>query len=112
MSYDYLVKVVIIGGCKSGKSELLNRAASNEYQEQYIATVGVDFRMFTTTIHDKVVRFQLWDTSGSERYRAITRAYYKGASVTLIVVDCTNENAIKDLEFFQNAVTEYSKSVK
>lgn len=40
---------------------------------------------------------QIWDTAGQERYRAITQAYYKGASGALIVFDLTRRNTYENI---------------
>lgn len=42
--YDYLFKIVIIGNSSVGKSSLLRRFSDDQFQESYLATIGVDFR--------------------------------------------------------------------
>ena len=42
--YDYLFKIVIVGNSSVGKSSLLRRFADDQFQESYLATIGVDFR--------------------------------------------------------------------
>jgi Ras-related protein Rab-11A len=49
------------------------------------STIGVEFATKNITIEDKTVKGQIWDTSGQERYRAITGAYYRGAVGALLV---------------------------
>lgn len=42
--YDYLFKLVIIGDSSVGKSSILLRFADDSFTENYITTIGVDFR--------------------------------------------------------------------
>lgn len=42
--YDYLFKIVIVGNSSVGKSALLRRFVDEEFNESYLATIGVDFR--------------------------------------------------------------------
>ncbi len=42
--YDYLFKVVVVGKSSVGKSSIIRRFADNQFQETYLATIGVDFR--------------------------------------------------------------------
>lgn len=42
--YDYLFKIVIIGNSSVGKSSILRRFSDDQFQESYLATIGVDFR--------------------------------------------------------------------
>ncbi|KAK8663411.1 hypothetical protein V6N13_083232 [Hibiscus sabdariffa] len=84
---DYLFKIVIIGDSAVGKSNLLSRYARNEFNPHSKATIGVEFQTQTMEIDGKEVKAQIWDTAGQERFRAVTSAYYRGASGALIVYD-------------------------
>lgn len=42
--YDQLVKLILIGGSGVGKSSLLMQFAENKFTENYLTTIGVDFR--------------------------------------------------------------------
>ena len=108
MQYNYLFKIVIIGDSNVGKSCLLVRFADDCFTENYITTIGVDFRFRTLNIGNNNVKLQIWDTAGQERYRTITNAYYRGADAIVLVADST------DMKSFQNIpdwVTEVSKYV-
>ena len=45
--YDYLFKILLIGNSGTGKSNLLLRFADGEYNDSYISTIGVDFKIRT-----------------------------------------------------------------
>ena len=69
--YDYLFKVVLVGGTKWGKSSILKRLWFEEFSETLNSTVGVEFATKTVEIDDKKVKLQVWDTAGQERYKSI-----------------------------------------
>jgi Ras-related protein Rab-1A len=94
--YDHIIKCVIIGDSCVGKTSLLLRYADDNWDDRYLATIGVDFRITTVEAMDKIVKVQLWDTAGQERFRGITHSYYRGAHAVLLCFDLT------DLESFQN----------
>lgn len=98
--YDHLFKLVIIGNSSVGKSSLLLRFSDDQFNENYLTTIGVDFRFRTLTIDGKQIKLQIWDTAGQERFRTITSAYYKGADGIIIVYDVTNSNSFDDIEKF------------
>lgn len=52
-------------------------------------TVSVEFSSKIIKIGEKEAKLQLWDTAGQEKYRSVTRSYYKGAVGVLIVYDIT-----------------------
>ena len=87
--YDYLFKIVLIGDSGVGKSSILSRFSRNEFQANSRSTIGVEFSTRTVQIEGKNVKAQIWDTAGQEKYRAITKAYYRGAKGALLVYDIT-----------------------
>jgi Ras-related protein Rab-1A len=98
--YDYLYKLVIVGDTGVGKSSLLLRFADNQFYDNYLATIGVDFRFKTMNVDGKLVKFQIWDTAGQERFRTITSAYYKGSHGILLVYDITDGQSYQDIDKF------------
>lgn len=67
----------MVGDSAVGKSSLLLRFADNEFNENYMITIGVDFRFKSVTVLNKIVKMQIWDTAGQERFRTIVNTYYK-----------------------------------
>jgi len=63
------------------------RFADNTFNPGFISTIGVDFRFRTMTVEDKVVKLQIWDTAGQEKFRTITSSYYRNAHAVMIVYD-------------------------
>jgi Ras-related protein Rab-1A len=62
--YDHLLKYVIVGDSSVGKSCLLLRFADDQFNENYMTTIGVDFRFKTVSSHNKNIKLQIWDTAG------------------------------------------------
>ena len=75
-----------------GKTNLLTRFSKNEFSLESKTTIGVEFATKTiTTESGRVIKAQIWDTAGQDRYRAIASSYYKGAVGALLVYDITKE---------------------
>ena len=52
----------------------------------------------TLQIEDKLIKFQIWDNAGQERFKNITQSYYKGASGIILaysVIDRESFNHVK-----------------
>lgn len=62
--YDVLLKIVVLGDSAVGKSAVIRRFADDVYEPTYISTIGVDFKIQTMEIGDKIAKLQLWDTAG------------------------------------------------
>ncbi|KAK1422701.1 hypothetical protein QVD17_17987 [Tagetes erecta] len=96
--YDYLYKVVLIGDSGVGKSNLLSRFSKNEFSLDSKSTIGVEFATRSIHVDGKIIKGQIWDTAGQEKYRAITSAYYRGTVGALIVYDITRKVTFENVE--------------
>lgn len=96
--YDYLYKIVLIGDSGVGKSNLLSRFTRDEFLLESRSTIGVEFATKSTTINGKVIKVQIWDTAGQEKYRAITTTYYRHAVGALLVYDISKRVTFESLE--------------
>ena len=97
ISYDYLLKYIIIGDAAVGKSNLLLRFTQDDFKEEYQLTIGVEFGAKNLDIGNKKVRLQIWDTAGQENYRSITRAYYKNSVCSILVYDISNRESFEHI---------------
>ncbi|XP_020021858.1 ras-related protein Rab-13 isoform X2 [Castor canadensis] len=78
-AYDHLFKLLLIGDSGVGKTCLIIRFAEDNFNNTYISTIGIDFKIRTVDIEGKKIKLQVWDTAGQERFKTITTAYYRGA---------------------------------
>ena len=90
-SFNYLFKFIIIGDSSVGKSNLLLRYLNDKFEDEYQATIGVEFGAKNLEINNINYRIQLWDTAGQEQFLSITRAYYQNSVCAIVVYDISNE---------------------
>jgi|LauGreDrversion4_2_1035121.scaffolds.fasta_scaffold368426_3 GTPase SAR1 family protein len=71
-------KVILIGDAAVGKTSILQRFIHNKFKLEYNCTIGVDYWVKSLSIdNENTVDLQIWDTCGQERYKTITRQYYR-----------------------------------
>ena len=81
MNDDCVYKVLLLGDSTVGKTCFLLRYCDKTFQENHLSTIGLDYRLKTMTLENgKNIKLQIWDTAGQDRFRAITKNYYKGAN--------------------------------
>jgi Ras-related protein Rab-1A len=106
--YDYLFKILIIGDSGVGKSCLMTRFSDEVFESNYISTIGVDFKIKTIDVEDKVIKLQVWDTSGQERFRSITSSYYRGAHGIMITFDVTDYSTFMNVKQWLAEIDKYA----
>jgi len=94
--HELLFKVLVVGDMGTGKTAIIRRYVNHTYSEGYKATIGVDFALKEINWDTKtLIRLQLWDIAGQERYGNMTRVYYKEAIGAFIVFDITNSGTFE-----------------
>jgi small GTP-binding protein len=83
-------KIVMLGPPGSGKTAIANRIVSDAFRTNTVATVGAAFLTKVVQIDGISLRLDIWDTGGSEKYRALAPMYYREARAAILVFDVTN----------------------
>ncbi len=96
-NYDFLVKLLLIGDSGVGKSCLLLRFSDDSFTHNFIATIGIDFKVKTIDLDGRKIKLQIWDTAGQERFHTITTAYYRGANGMVLVYDVSDEKTFENV---------------
>ena len=106
---ELLYKILLLGDSSVGKTCFLMRYADNTFQEIHMSTIGLDYKLKNVQIDDgKIVKIQIWDTAGQDRFRSITKNYYKGAHGIILLYDVTSR---KTFENVKNWVTQIKEEV-
>jgi Ras-related protein Rab-1A len=108
--YDYLFKVLIIGNSGVGKSCLLLRFAEDMFSDNYISTIGVDFKIRKLDLEGKSIKLQIWDTAGQERFRTITKSYYRGSNGIVVVYDITDRESFDQVQHWMSEIDAHASA--
>ena len=103
--YDILFKIILVGDTSVGKTNIINKYIKNEFQEDYYTTIGVEFSHKHFIVDNHKIKGQIGDAADQEWYKAITRAYYKGAKGAFIVYDITRKDTFDDIDKWRNELT-------
>ena len=96
---DLVYKILLLGDSEVGKSCFLMRYADNVFVENYISTIGLDYKLKYIQIESgEIIKVQLWDTAGQDRYRTIAKNYYKGSHGILLLYDVTKKESFDNIK--------------
>ena len=96
--YDFIFKVLLLGNSDVGKSSILIRYVDESWNEAFVPTIGVDFKVKSMEVEQKKIKMQIWDTAGQERFSNVISSYFIGAHGLFLIYDITNRDSFKNLE--------------
>ena len=101
---DLSFKIILVGDAAVGKSCLLIKAINNNFNDNYEKTVGFDFFTFNLKFNNKIIKLQIWDTSGQEIYYSLIQNFYKNSSLAVIVYSIDNKESFIHAEKWLNDI--------
>ena len=81
MSEDKPIKAILLGEQHVGKTNLFNKVLETEFKEEYNPTVASNYCQRAICVDNKDYLFNLWDTTGDERFRSLIKAFVKDSQI-------------------------------
>ena len=103
--------IIFLGNSGVGKTCIYTRLFKDKFDNRSITTVSANFVTYYVKLHNKKYELLLCDTAGEEKYRTLTKQYYKKADGAIFVFDLTNEKSLEDIEFWYNSYKEQKEKV-
>ena len=98
---EEVCKVVLLGESGVGKTCIISRFINNTFEEGLMSTNGASYASKISTFpeyENRTIKFEIWDTAGQEKYRALNQIFYKDASICILVYDVTSMISFKALQ--------------
>ena len=115
-------KFILLGDSSVGKSSIYHRLSGKSFSEETMTTIGIEKRILyfdnieidekeKTTKNFKII---LFDTAGQERYRAITKSYFKASQGIILIYSIVDETSFEHiqtwLDSIKDALSEWKRS--
>jgi len=106
-----IFRYIVIGDVNTGKTSFCQRFAHNTLPPTHETTIGIDFfsRIVQLSPKSQSAKIQMWDTSGNETFKSVTRSYYKGSYVVLVFYDITSRTSFDNVVTWLNDVDQYAE---
>ena len=96
---SYSIKIILLGDVAVGKTAILNRYIDGKFDENYSCTINVQSRKKQISFNEDIfLEMSIWDTCGEEKFRALTRQYYRDSNGILLVFDLSCNKTFLNLE--------------
>ena len=100
------IKIILLGNCGVGKTNIIIRYVNNEFREDEIATLSSYYVTKKLIINDKKIILNIWDTAGQEKYMSVTKMLIQETDILILCYSIVDEVSFKNLDIWLNSVIE------
>lgn len=104
-------KVVVAGDGAVGKTSLIRRFATGQFEESRVMTIGVDFQTQVVKLNERKVKLSIWDVAGQERFGSFRQGFYRGARAVALVYDLTRPESLDNLAKWRKEIIDITPKV-
>lgn len=90
-------KLVLVGDGGVGKTTLVKRHLTGEFEKKYIPTLGVEVHPLRFNTNCGNLCFNVWDTAGQEKFGGLRDGYYIQGNCAIIMFDVTSRITYKNV---------------
>ena len=105
--YDHIFKIITLGESGIGKTSLITRFAHDIFEENHLASIGFEFLIKVLDIENKIIKIQLWDICGSERFKTVSPSYYRRTNGAIVAYDISDKWSFDQVKFWVNEVKKH-----
>ena len=105
------MKILLIGDSSAGKTELLLKYVDGYFPSTHVGTI-VEFKIKKINVNGIDLNLHIWDTAGEERFRSITKSFFKGADGIIFLYDITKRSSFENLKNWLFQSEEYRENIK
>ena len=92
-------KIILVGESSVGKTSIMKRFIDNKFNNEYQSTISaVNTKKIYRIDNDNIAELNIWDTAGEEKFRTITKQFYKDAHGALLIYDITQKETFNKID--------------
>ena len=98
-------KIIFTGDSGVGKTSIINSIMGQKFSPEYEPSIGVDFFSKTIRYKTRLIKLQIWDSAGQEKFRSLIPNYIRGSSLIFLIFDITKLESFQHLSEWINFIT-------
>ena len=103
-------KIIFTGDSGVGKTSIINSIMGQKFSEEYEPSIGVDFFSKTVRYKGRLMKLQIWDSAGQEKFRSLIPNYIRGSSLVFLIFDIAKKESFEHLNEWITFITNIEKT--
>ena len=104
-------KIILVGDVSVGKTSIIGRYINNSFNDDYQCTIQAEQQSKVIKEDENTsIKLNIWDTVGQEKFRAVTRQYYRDCHGAIIVFDLTKKSSFEQMRIWLDDIKNYGNN--
>ena len=103
-------KIIFCGDAGVGKTSIINSIMGQKFSEDYEPSIGVDFFSKTIRYKGRLIKLQIWDSAGQEKFKSLIPNYIRGSSLIFLIFDVSRKLSYDHLTDWIKFITDIDNS--
>ena len=105
------LKIILVGDVSVGKTSIIGRYINNSFNEEYKCTIQAEQQTKIIKEDNQTsIRLNILDTVGQEKFRSLTRQYYRDCQGAIIVCDLTIKKTVDYIPIWIQEIKNYGNN--
>ena len=92
-----IINIMTLGISSVGKTSFIFRFTENTFQNLFISTIGIDYKVKIIEIENIKYKLIFYDTAGQEKFKSVAPNLIKKAHGIIIMYDITNKSSFDSI---------------
>ena len=107
MSEDNIVfNILLLGNQAVGKTSFILRFCEDTFNDLQLSSSGIDIKYKDIKRRDRDIKLKIFDTAGQERFKSISKSYFKKADGILLLYDVSNKDSFDSIISWVESIEE------
>ena len=102
--FDYSFKILFLGSISVGKTSIICRYVNDMLKNDQKSTIGIDYKTKIVEYKSQKIKLKIFDTSGQERFRTLTKNYYQGSDGIIMVFDIKKRETFEEITYWMEEI--------
>ena len=99
-------KIIFCGDAGVGKTSIIISLMGQKFSEEYEPSIGVDFFSKTIRYKERLIKLQIWDSAGQEKFRSLIPNYIRGSTLIFLIFDITSKTSYDNIPNWIKFITD------
>lgn len=100
------IKMILLGETAVGKTSIISRYVENTFSSDLMSSTSMTYVQKILTIDKQRIRLNIWDTVGQEKYRSLSKLFFKDTGIVVLVYSITSLQSFENLIYWLNLFKE------